>query len=329
MKLRFIAIVLMLISCSKEIPEINNHTKVLEFAQSIKTENLYPLVEKIYQTHINDIPISNEGFPSDDLFPSDHLTRSAAVGFVAKELRDMGYQVDTVICGNQPPIAYNIVAEIKGVANPNSVILVGCHLDAFYGGADDNTTAVAAMLEIARAARAFSFNKTIRFVAFDLEEFGSLGSTRYIEEGHAKDVSAALVMDLIGYSSNQAGSQKDVMGIKMPSVGDYLIVVGNENSAELTQQIVSFSHTYNISKPLGILAPHDGVYFMSSVFMRSDHGLLWYKGLPAVFFSDGANFRNPHYHKPTDRPETIHQDFLKNNTKLIAASLAILAEIQL
>ena len=76
------------------------------------------------------------------------------------------------------------------------------------------------------------------------------------------------------------------------------------------------------SNTLDISQLNDGVYFLSSPFMRSDHGLLWYKGLPAIFFSDGASFRNPNYHKSTDTPETINQEFLKMNTKLVAVSLA-------
>ncbi|MBP7496563.1 MAG: M28 family peptidase [Bacteroidales bacterium] len=316
-------------SCSKEPPAIENSEKVLEFVQKVNTENVFPLVEKIHQLHIKDIPINNEGFPPKELFPSDHLTRGAAVGFVAQELSNMGYLVDTVVCGTKHPIAYNVVAEHKGTVNPNSVILVGCHLDAFYGGADDNTSAVAAMLEIARAAKNYSFKKTIRFVAFDLEEFGSIGSTRYIEAGNVNDVTGAIVMDLIAYSSDEPGSQKDLMGMDFPDKGNYLFVIGNKNSIELTQKIISFSHINKIGNPLGILAPNDGVYFLSSVFMRSDHGLLWYKGLPAVFFTDGANFRNPNYHKVTDTPSSLNQDFLKMNTKLVAAALAILAEIQL
>lgn len=317
-----------LVSCSKEVPEIENSRLVLEFSQSVDTENVFPLVEKIYQLHLNDTPISNEGFTPGELFPSGHLTRDSAVGFVAREFSSMGYEVDTVACGARHPIAYNVVAEHKGKEDPNSVILVGCHLDAFYGGADDNISAVAAMLEIARAAKRYSFKKTIRFVAFDLEEYGALGSTRYIEGGYAQNVTGALVMDLIGYSSDEPGSQKSIMGMDFPDKGNFLFVAGNKNSMGLTQKIISFSHTNKIGNPFGVLTPNDGVYFLSSVFMRSDHALLWYKGLPAVFFSDGANFRNPNYHKPTDTPSTLNRDFLKANTKLVAASLAILAEIQ-
>jgi Zn-dependent M28 family amino/carboxypeptidase len=209
------------------------------------------------------------------------------------------------------------------------VILVGSHIDAFYGGADDNTSAVAAMLEAARIVRNYSFARTIRFVSFDLEELGSVGSTRYVEAGLADDVTAALVMDMIGYRSFEAGSQKNVMGIRLPDVGDYLMVIGNKDSEEMTQQITALSNGYSLSKSLGILAPGDGAYFLSQALMRSDHGLMWYKGIPAVFFTDGANFRNPNYHLSSDIPETLDVEFFEGNTKVLTAAIALLAEVQL
>jgi hypothetical protein len=307
---------------------IENADDVIKVANSIEENKIFPWVEELSGIHLNDSPVDNTGFPAGELFPSDHLTRSAAVGFVANALKEMGYAADTLVLGNEPQVAYNVVAEQRGSLFPNEVVLIACHLDAFYGGADDNTTAVAAMLEIARAVKKFSFARTIRFVAFDLEEYGSIGSTRYIEAGYANDVVSAVVIDLIGYSSEKAGSQKSVFGVKVPDVGNYLLVIGNQNSAEVTQQIVNLSYTSAIAKTVGIVAPGNGNYFLSSVFTRSDHGLMWYKGIPAIFFTDGANTRNPNYHLPTDLPETINKDFLIANTKLIAATVAILAEVK-
>ena len=318
----------LLVSCTKEAPIIENREIILSFSNSIEKDRVAQWVEQLYDIHINDTPVSNEGYPPGELFPSDHLTRSAAVGFVAGALSDMGYESDTIVLGSEPHIAYNVVAEYKGTLFPEDVVLVACHLDAFYGGADDNTSAVAAILEIVRAARSFSFARTIRFAAFDLEELGSVGSTRYIEAGYAGDVSSAIVMDLIGFSSAEPDSQKDIFGVKTPDTGDFIFVVGNRNSSDAVQSIINLDHTSSISKSVGVIAPGDGTYFMSSVFMRSDHGLLWYNGIPAIFFTDGANYRNPNYHTISDRPETLNEEFLYNNTKLVAAAVAILAEIQ-
>jgi len=316
------------LSCQKDIPLIENTEAVLKVANSIEEDEVFQWVEELSALHLNDIPVNNSGFPPDKLFPSDHLTRSTIVGFLVKTFQDMGYYADTVILGNEPQIAYNVVAEHKGILFPGEVVLVGCHLDAFYGAADDNSTAISAMLEIARAVKKYSFARTIRFVAFDLEEFGSIGSTRYIEAGYANDVVSAVVMDLLGYSSDQKGSQKSVFGVKVPDIGNYLLVIGNHRSAEITQKVVNLSNTSGVAKTYGIIAPGNGNYLLSEVFTRSDHGLMWYKGIPAIFFTDGANTRNPNYHLPTDLPESLNEDFLIANTKLIAASVALLAEVQ-
>jgi len=331
MKLKYLFLVIpfFVLSCQKDMPLVENKENALRVAEAIDENKVFPWVEELSELHLNDIPVDNTGFPAGELFPSDHLTRSAAVGFVANAFAEMGYAVDTVALGSEPQVAYNIVAELKGTTKPDEVVLVAGHLDAFYGGADDNTTAIAAMLEIARAARRFQFERTIRFVAFDLEEFGSVGSTRYIEAGYTNNVVSAVVMDLLGYSSEIAGSQQNVSGVKLPDVGNYLLVIGNQKSAEITQQLVNLSHTSGIAKTVGIVAPGNANYFLSSVFTRSDHGLMWYKGTPALFFTDGANTRNPNYHLSTDLPETINEDFLIANTKLIAATVAILAEVQL
>jgi hypothetical protein len=37
----------------------------------------------------------------------------------------------------------------------------------------------------------------------------------------------------------------------------------------------------------------------------SDHWSFWQVGVPAVMITDTALFRNPHYHQPTDTPDTL------------------------
>ncbi len=315
-------------ACKKDPPDRSGFENAVMVASNVDEERIMPWVEQLAEVRANDIPVDNTDFPPHELFPSGHLTRNASIGLLTGAFESMGYSPDTAILGEGPYITYNVFAEWPGTTHPEEVILVGSHIDAFYGGADDNGSAVAAMLEAARAVRSFNFSRTIRFISFDLEEYGSIGSTRYVEAGYADDVKAAIVLDLVGYSSSEPGSQKNVMGIRLPDVGDYLMVVGNKDSEEITQQITDLGNSYGLSKSLGVLAPGDGAYFLSQALMRSDHGLLWYKGIPAVFFTDGANFRNPHYHLPSDLPETLNEDFLTGNTKLLTAAIALLAEVQ-
>ncbi len=316
------------LSCSKDGPERVGFDAAAAIGEGVNAGAVMPWVEQFHAIHRADTPVDNADFPPGDMFPSDHLTRNAATGFLAEAFRSLGYIPDTAVLGEGTYVTYNVFAEWPGTTNPEEVVLVGCHHDAFYGAADDNTSALAAMLEAARVVRNHRFARTIRFISFDLEEFGSIGSTRYVEAGYADDVKMAIVMDCIGYRSFEPGSQKNVMGVTLPDVGDYLMVIGNANSTDRVQQVVAMANEYNLSKTFGLLAPGDGTYFLSSAFMRSDHGLLWYKGVPAIFLSDGANFRNPNYHTEFDTPESLDEEFLAGNTKVLTAAIALFAEVQ-
>ncbi len=319
---------LVLTMCTKDGTDRSVYEAPAEIAGDLATDSVMHWVERFTQVHLNDTPIDNTGFPPGELFPSDHLTRDSAVGLFSAVLTSMGYRPDTAVLTDGQTVTYNVFAEWPGTTKAGEVVLVAAHIDAFYGGADDNTSAVAALLETARAVRKHSFARTIRFIAFDLEEFGSLGSTRYVEAGLADDVKMAVVLDLVGYASNAPGSQKDVFGIRLPDVGNYLMVLGNKDSETFTREITDMSTSCGLARTVGILAPGDGTYFLSTMFMRSDHGMMWYTGIPAVFFTDGANFRNANYHLPSDLPSTIDEDFLVNNTRLLAAAVALAAEVR-
>ncbi len=43
--------------------------------------------------------------------------------------------------------------------------------------------------------------------------------------------------------------------------------------------------------------------------------------LPALLWTDTGNFCNPHYHQPTDTPETLEYVFLRHVTDLLCGML--------
>jgi carboxypeptidase Q len=97
--------------------------------------------------------------------------------------------------------AANTVAEIRGTAHPDEVVLVGAHLDSWDlgDGATDNGTGAIAVLEAARilAAAPVKPQRSIRFALFTGEEEGLFGSQRYAER-HASELpkyQAVLVLD--------------------------------------------------------------------------------------------------------------------------------------
>jgi hypothetical protein len=52
---------------------------------------------------------------------------------------------------------------------------------------------------------------------------------------------------------------------------------------------------------------------------RSDHAPFWKAGIPAIMWTDTSEFRNPHYHRETDTPDTLDYDFMAEVTRLALA----------
>ena len=55
---------------------------------------------------------------------------------------------------------------------------------------------------------------------------------------------------------------------------------------------------------------------------RSDHGPFWQADHPAVMLTGTAEFRNPHYHLPSDTVGTLNFTFMSNVVKAAVATLA-------
>ena len=87
---------------------------------------------------------------------------------------------------------YNVVATIKGSVEPEKLVVLGNHRDAWTHGAVDPNSGTAAMLEMARGLAAavkggWTPKRTIQIANWDAEEYGLVGSTEWAEE-HAADL---------------------------------------------------------------------------------------------------------------------------------------------
>ena len=52
----------------------------------------------------------------------------------------------------------------------------------------------------------------------------------------------------------------------------------------------------------------------------SDHSSFWDHGMPALMITDTSFFRNPHYHRDSDTPDTLDYDFLAKVTQGVCAA---------
>ena len=64
-------------------------------------------------------------------------------------------------------------------------------------------------------------------------------------------------------------------------------------------------------------APLAIVRRMAPHVFRSDHAPFWEAGIPALMWTDTAEFRNPNYHGPADTPETLDYEFLAGVARLL------------
>lgn len=105
------------------------------------------------------------------------------------------------VVGEASVQAYNTLAEIRGSEKPEEVVLLGAHLDSWdlAGGATDNATGVAAVMEAMRALKASGLQpkRTIRAALFSGEEQGLFGAEAYVKARKAELVNhqAVLVHD--------------------------------------------------------------------------------------------------------------------------------------
>ncbi|MDO9117368.1 MAG: M28 family peptidase [Nitrospira sp.] len=206
-------------------------------------------------------------------------------------------------------------------------LILAAHYDTVIGspGADDNASALTVLLEVARRLTQTALARPVRFMAFCLEEEDLLGSRAYVahlaETGQS--VYGAIVLECVGYANEQEGSQRTPPGIPIavPSVGNFLALIGNQASASLTSALSQAMAPAIPVVPL--VVPGNGEHLPDT--RRSDHTAFWEQGFAAVMVTDTANFRNPHYHRSTDTVDTLNLKFLASVTDAVTNAVLALA----
>lgn len=193
-------------------------------------------------------------------------------------------------------------------------ILIGAHYDAVPGtlGADDNGTGVAVLLELAAAFAKQPTKYPIRIVAFDMEEYGLLGSKAYAAhlKQNQEPLRLMLSLEMLGYRDSTNGSQRypaDFLKYFYPRTGDFIALVSN---------LITIRDTIRLHKSLcqnnlncqWLPVPNNGKWIPGTSF--SDHSPFWEQGYRAMMVTDTAFLRNPHYHKSSDTIETLDGKFL-------------------
>lgn len=232
----------------------------------------------------------------------------------------------------------NIVATRPGVGQPEARLLVVAHFDTVEQspGANDNGSGVAVLLETARVLQAAAFDRTVQFVAVNLEErqregpletAALFGSRALAEEARAqaREIVGVLVLETVA-CAGQDIEQKwpEGLPVPLPAMGDFIGVVGNETSSALVTAFMGATARHQIPLPVvPLIVPGRGEMLPDT--RRSDHASFWDQGYPAVMITDTANFRSPHYHQPTDTLDRLNVDFAANVCRALVGTVVDLA----
>ena len=201
----------------------------------------------------------------------------------------------------------------KRIKKRLSPIVIGAHYDTAPGspGADDNATGVAVLLELARDIASGPLKYPVQLVAFDMEEYGCLGSSHHAAKykQQQKSIRLMISLEMLGYCNHNPNSQSYPAGLKYfyPNSGNFIALIG---TLRTVPDLINLSGKIRKSgQPCEWLpVPNRGLMVPDT--RRSDHVPFWDNGYPAIMVTDTANMRNPHYHRESDRIETLDLDFL-------------------
>jgi Zn-dependent M28 family amino/carboxypeptidase len=257
--------------------------------------------------HVENIPFDRnpyEGYPK----------LEQAAQYIKREFLKVGLDVKEDSFQWEGESYKNIVAEKKGRTSSDRIFIVGAHYDTVPGtpGADDNASAVAVLLEIARHIQSVSLEGTVRLVAFTLEEYGYVGSSHYVEslKKGKEEILGMISLEMVGFTGPRQDYPPYLDPKYYPNVGDFIAIVGNEKSQKLLEKVCQSFKTHIPELPLEFLVvPGDGKG-MEEVRL-SDHSTFWDEGFAALLVTDTSFLRNPNYHLPSDKIETLNFEFMR------------------
>ena len=253
--------------------------------------------------------------------PPGSVAHRRAQEYIQDHLSRAGFTVETDSCHYPAsPPGLNVLTVPLPDRADLPLVIVGAHYDSLpqTPGADDNASAVAALLELAawlgsRLIGVDGWSARVQLAAYDQEETGLLGSRHH--SGRVRGpVRAMLSLEMLGYTDCRPGGQRlppQLAGL-YPDVGDFIGVVGNQASRVLTESVAQALRQVDGLPVQPLVVPGNGEVLPDS--RRSDHASFWDRRLPALMLTVTSFLRNPHYHAATDTPDTLDYSFLTRVT---------------
>ena len=256
----------------------------------------------------------------------------AAARYIESEWVAAGYAVNRQTYIAQGVECANLEIVLPGQRWPDESIVVGAHYDTVEGspGADDNASAVAALIEIARLLHAHAPARTLKLVAFVNEEppfffWGEMGSRVYARAARHRQENIRLMisLEMLGYYRDEPGSQAypPLFRYFHPDRGNFIAFVSNFRSRRVMRRAAQAFRAHS-DFPLESTATFGWIPGVA----WSDHLSFWRAGYRAFMCTDTAFFRNPYYHSAQDTPEKLDYPRLVALTEALAKMSRALAD---
>jgi hypothetical protein len=253
-----------------------------------------------YTNYLDNLLYTHDGDNRDALSGPDHGPARAAIVAAFQSFPGLTVQQEpfTYSLGTH----YNVVATQVGTLHPAQYYVIGAHYDsAGTPGADDNASGVAGVLEIARVLSAYPTDYTIKYIAFDVEEYGLWGSKAYVDAHPTDDILGMISMDMIAH--DPGGGVADIWGK----------TASNAIKLDLRDAVLAYSG--------GLTA-----VLQTETFSRSDHGPFQDDGYQAcLLIEPDIDTENPCYHQAcdsVDTPNYISYSYAVKVTRSAAGYLA-------
>ena len=224
--------------------------------------------------------------------------------WLRQEYEKLGYSTSLDIYGSGAlGTNANVVAEKKG-RDPSKYIMVTSHLDSVGNpGADDNGAGTVSVLAVADVLAKIDLNYSVKFVAFDQEELGLVGSRAYAKRHDLKDLIAVVNVEMTSFDSDGDGAIH--------------VMDCNENqSPKITGVFRSL-----------LEQTARGLKIVPACTNRSDHASFWRYNKPAVIISQNffGGDDNPCYHRSCDKVDKVDYGYMARMTNLVAEAVYSLA----
>jgi hypothetical protein len=222
----------------------------------------------------------------------------------------------------------NVLGTLPVDTQASAYYVVGAHYDTVpcTPGADDNASAVAVMLELARRLRQERIKAQVLFGAFTLEEppaylTGHQGSRMFVRscQTSGDHVLGAIILEMVGFTAPRQHYPYLARWPGYPAEGNFIGIIANWRSWRFGRAVLrGFRKNTELSVE-SLFLPFNGRILPET--RLSDHASFWDAGLPALMVTDTAFFRNPNYHLPSDTIDTLDFTFMAELVKSLELAL--------